>query len=229
MIGLLLAGLALDPGPALAPSPVDLLAAAAELDRRLDGAEAAARALGRVHTALAEAERKAGRPPACDDPAVVALLPRTAPLGMGVRSWAQSARAQSDRLNTMQQAVTVAALIDAPLAQDLARLRERVSAIERSYAELIQVEQHRIGPIAARCAVPLAPGPGLSVTLPLPAAEKAPLVAILGLGGGLICPAGAPADGQMVLVSGSACYSAGACDCSPLPVAPAAVLGPEAR
>ncbi len=75
MIGLLLAGLALDPGPALAPSPVDLLAAAADLDRRLDGAEAAARALGRVHTALAEAERKAGGPPACDDPAVVALLP----------------------------------------------------------------------------------------------------------------------------------------------------------
>lgn len=228
MIGLLLAGLALDPGPALAPSPVDLLAAAAELGRRLDGAEAAARALGRVHTALAEAERRAGGPPACDDAVVVALLPRTTPLGAGVRSWAQSARAQSDRVQSMMQSVTVSALIDDPLAQDLAHLRERVSAIERAYAELIQVEQHRVGPLAARCPTPLAPGPGLVVSLPLPAAEREPLVAILGLGGGFLCPVGAPADGQMVLVSGPSCYSAGPCSCSPAPVAPAAVLGPEA-
>ena len=229
MIGLLLAGLALDPGPALAPSPIDLLAAAAELDRRLDGAEAAARALGRVHTALAEIERKTGGPPACEDPVVIALVPRTTPLGAGLRSWAQAARAQSDRLNTLQQAVTVSALIDAPLAQDLAHLRDRVTAIERAYAELIQVEQQRIGPIAARCPASLAPGPGLVVSLPLPPAEEPPLVAILGLGGGLLCPISAPADGTLVLVAGAACYSAGPCDCSPAPVAPAAVLGPEAR
>ena len=56
--------------------------------------------------------------------------------------------------------------------------------------------------------------------------DPVPLRAVIGLGGGRLCPDDLPADGKVVVLKGtSACYSAEGCDCDPAMVLPGAVLG----
>ncbi|MFT4569855.1 MAG: hypothetical protein ACI8TX_002428 [Hyphomicrobiaceae bacterium] len=63
-----------------------------------------------------------------------------------------------------------------------------------------------------------------SPLLELGAIETGP-IAVLAVGGGLLCPAGIRADGVVVLDETRGCWAPLRCDCEPEPLLPAAVLG----
>jgi hypothetical protein len=69
----------------------------------------------------------------------------------------------------------------------------------------------------------LEPAPGIP-SPGVPAAGERPGIAVVGLGGGSICPLGLPAHGRVVVIDGPACVSRAGCACEPVPVHPGAVL-----
>jgi hypothetical protein len=211
-------------GPAaLAPGPAELLAEVTELERRVEAAEAALSALRRVHNALA-VQLQRGLDP-CVDGAAASLLARTPALGALARDRVQAAQAERARVGVIAEAPTVRALVDGELRMAVEGLHARVEAGGQGYQELVAWQERFLSPWGG-CPVTLSVAPGLSQPSPRPPAERTARVAILGVGGGHVCPGGEIADGRALLVLGAACWSPGPCDCAPLPVEPAAVLGP---
>ncbi len=63
-----------------------------------------------------------------------------------------------------------------------------------------------------------------SPLLELGAIEEGP-IAVIGIGGGMLCPPGEAADGVVVLDGPEGCWAPIRCDCKPRPLLPAAILG----
>jgi hypothetical protein len=207
------AGLA--PSDLLAPGPRELDQALGELEARLDRADAAATALIRTHNALGEALASAPGRLACDAPAI-AYVARTEPLGTGYRDRVQAARAQGERLATIVTAPTVLSLADGPVKARTNAATTRLSAHERSYAELDAWQKRFVVPLLRRCHPALAPGAGIGE-------PSTGWVAVVALGPGRVCPSGEAAS-EFTLVNGPVCVSLTSCSCTPAPVAPGAVV-----
>lgn len=210
----------------LAPSPADLAASAAETEARVARAEAIGVALIRVQNGWGEmlATGKAPQKP-CDDPGARSLFARAAVFGPTWRDAAQAARAERDRLVEIAAAPTVAPLVGDDTATAIKALLARVAAQESRYVEATAWQRAYMLPPAG-CDRTLEPIAGLSNAAPSAPGESVG-TAVIGLGGGRVCPVDAPADGTPVVTAGLACVSAGStCDCAPTAVAPAAVLGP---
>jgi hypothetical protein len=219
---------ALEPG-LLAPDPGTLAAHRARLEERLGRADAVGEAVARVHNRLAERQAR-GKAAPCADGEGRSLVARARALGLALREEVQAARAQAARVKRLAEAPTVRPLLTTEERARLAALDARSGEQVRLYGELSAWHAAHVPP-AERCAVQLAPAPGLSLTAPgAPAAEargERP-VAVLGVGGGHLCPGAVPADGRVaVLPGGRGCYAAdAACGCAPVPLLPGAVLGP---
>jgi hypothetical protein len=209
------AGAGLEPSDLLAPGPKELDDALGELERRLDKADAAATALVRTHNALGEAFASTSGRLACDAPAMK-YVARTIPLGEGYRDRVQAARAQGERVATIVQAPTVLSLATGPMKTRANAATSRVAAHERSYAELDAWQVRFVVPLERRCHPLLTPDEGLGE----PASGWVAFVALVP---GRICPGGDVATGFAV-VQGPACMSLSSCACTPVPVAPGAVL-----
>ena len=218
LVGLALAADAqagLEPSDLLAPGPKELDDALTELEARLDRADAAATALIRTHNALGEALASAQERLACDAPAL-RYVARTVPLGHGYRDRVQAARAQGDRVAAIAAAPTVLSLATGPVKTRTSMATSRLSAHERGYAELDAWQVRYVLPLLRRCQPALAPDEGLGDT-------ASGWVAFVAIVPGRICPGGEVATGFAV-VQGPACMSLTSCACTPLPVAPGAVL-----
>lgn len=211
----------------VAPGPLELLDAVDELEARISGAQAVAVALQRTQNALAEGLASSRTPPGCDDAWTGMLAARTAPLGAGLRDRVQASRAQLERVRAIAAEPTVQPVVTADLAQRLSSAGAAVERLTSAYLGASAWQKSNLGAYLARCKPKLetAPGP------PPPALPTAPSdprrVAVVGVGGGRVCPIDQPADGSAVLLTGpTACYGATTCDCLPLPVSPGAVVGP---
>jgi hypothetical protein len=205
----------LEPSDLLAPGPKELDEALGELERRLDKADAAATALVRTHNALGEAFASTQGRLACDAPAMK-YVARTTPLGEGYRDRVQAARAQGDRVAAISQAPTVQSLATGPMKTRANTATSRLAAHERSYAELDAWQVRFVAPLQRRCRTVLATDEGIGE----PATGWVAFVAMVP---GRICPGGEVATGFAV-VEGPACMSLASCACTPVPVAPGAVL-----
>lgn len=214
-------------GPAaLAPGPQELRDAGQAMEQRLDAADAIGVALSRVHGRWAERELAAPRADPCADPDAVSLAARARALGRGYRDAVQSARVGLERLERLWAAPTIVPLLD-PNARDAATVvRDRVARHVESYLEAASWQGLYVEPRVRACAVTLTPVAGLSWAGPTATDEELGSVAIIGIGGGTVCPTQDPADGRVVVVNGAACYGDAGCRCAPEPVLPGAVLGP---
>lgn len=211
----------------LAPGPLELLVALDELESRVLGAQAAAVALQRTQNALAEGLASSRTAPPCDDAWTAMLAARSPPLGAGLRDRVQASRAQLDRVRAIEAEPTVAPVVTADLAERLAVAGKTVDQLTSAYLGASAWQKVNLGPFLARCKPQLETGPGPPPPA-LPAAPIQPLqVAVVGVGGGRVCPIDLPADNSMVVLTAPlACYGVSSCDCLPLPVSPGAVVGP---
>ena len=205
----------LEPSDLLAPGPKELDEALGELERRLDKADAAATALIRTHNALGEAFASTEGRLACDAP-VMKYVARTTPLGEGYRDRVQAARAQGERVAAIARAPTVLSLATGPVKTRADAATSRLAAHERSYAELDAWQVRFVAPLQKRCHPKLTPDEGLGET-------ASGWVAFVALVPGRVCPGAEVATGFAV-VEGPACMSLTSCACTPVPVAPGAVL-----
>jgi hypothetical protein len=231
IVSVLTASAAPPPSPAsraLAPGQPDYLHHRRALAERLAEADAVGVALTRVHNSLGGL-LSAGLAKPCESERARSLAARTRPLGAAYRDAAQSARAEAARVRTLLQAPTLA-----PLLQDEDRnaaegLLQRSAAHARRYLELHAWQERFVEPFLRQCDAKLVPAEGLPGAGPTgPGNEEGP-VAVLGLGGGRICPGNYVADGRvLILLSPKACYGGPTCTCEPRPVLPGAVLGPPA-
>ncbi|HYX93039.1 MAG TPA: hypothetical protein VE782_15840 [Myxococcaceae bacterium] len=190
------------------------------LEDKLVRAEAIHVALSRMQNQLAE-RLKAGLGP-CADATGESLVARTRVLGPALRDAAQAARAELARVRALRESPTVAPLLGGPEQSRLDALTERVKSASRRY--LVALEwNRRFIPDESRCAARVQASPGL------PAPDGAPNrgpVAVIGAGGGHICPGQLRAEGVIVLDRPEACYALQDCACSPKPVFPGAVIAP---
>lgn len=228
MIPLLAAALAADPA-ALAPTPADLTAAVAALELRLAEAEAVGEAAARVQNRWIEDPAVTGARPTrapCKEPADAALAANAGAWTSAYRDATQSARAALDRVEPMWTAPTVRPLLG---EEDRSRAAELRAAVERhtaTWLELAAWHDRVIAPTVRRCPALPSPAPGVP-RAEIPAEDDlSPGVAVIALGGGLLCPGAVPADGRaVVLADGLACVAATTCDCVPAAQSPGAVLG----
>lgn len=208
-------------GPQWLVPDLDLYAAHKRaLESKLADAEAIGTALSRVHNHLGERLR-AGKEH-CQDAQGQSLLARSRVLGPALRDAVQSARAEEERVRALQEMPTVAPLIDERERASIRRLGEAIRAAQRKF--LVASEwQRRFVESRAACRPALVSAPGLPE--PANGSPRAP-IAIMGVGGGKVCPSGARADGVIVLERPVACYGGEDCACTPSPILPGAVLGP---
>jgi len=243
----------------LAPGLVQANEAVERLERLTDEAEAIGTALFRVHNAFGEqraamAAAAAARPapsaskapaapkppsgPDCTTPWLLDLGARSRELGRAFRDAVQSTRVQGRRIENLTVEPTVQPLLDPETNHRVLSLLARVDDLVRSYPEAASWQEHYVEPLLAGCEPALVPAAGIADAAPAAAkdggaagspARKSKLIAILAFGGGWLCPGAVPAAGVM-LVSGEICYSASeTCDCEPVEVSPATVLGPDAK
>jgi len=209
----------------LAPGPQELQSAVQEMQVRLGRAELVQVALGRVHAAWGEALATDRLADPCKDPLVSSWVARSRALGSAYRDEVQASRAQLERLEYLWSSPTVQPILDAEQRTLAAHLRERTAEQVRAWAEAAAWQSSLIEPKAKKCAHELVPTDGLSYVGPDAALPKTG-VAILGTGEGVLCPMNVPASGVVLAPDGLACWSSRSCDCTPIEVAPAAVLGP---
>jgi hypothetical protein len=223
----------------LAPGLVQANQAIARLQRLTEEAEAIGTAMFRVHNSIGEKRAFAAKPPDCKTDWLLDLGARSRELGRAFRDAVQSARVQARRVENMTVEPTVAPLVDPETNHKVTTLLERVDNLVRGYPEASTWQQRYVEPLLKGCEPELVKGTGFPDPVPgvddrkgddgPASAKKAPLVAVIAIGGGFLCPGAVPAAGVM-LVSGSICYSdSEACDCEPSAVSPATVLGPEAK
>lgn len=224
-LGLLAAAPPLVPPRALAPDHAyfqDTLAAS-ELATR--DVIALGSAVTRIHNAWAE--RQARGVPPCDDVEAGDLAARAPVFGSAYRDAVQRARAAASRLTRLVVAPVLTPLISARDRDRAERVLKTTRDHARAYGEASAWQATYVLPWTARCAPPLRPAPGLVSRAPRASAEQEAATAVVGIGGGRVCPLDVPADGAAVVVAGSsACYGPERCDCAPVPVQAGAVLAP---
>ncbi len=223
----------------LAPSLLQATQAIERLDRLTAEAEAIGTALFRVHNEFAERRLKSAAPPPCEARWLIDLGGRSREFGGAFRDAVQSARVQGARVESLIVQPTVAPLLDPATNHRVLALLGRVDDLSSRYPEASAWQQQFIEPLLADCAVTFTPAGGFASPAPeaapdaataaMPAGKREPLVAIMAIGGGWLCPGAVPAAGVM-LVAGKVCYSASeACGCEPVAVDPATVMGPDTK
>lgn len=177
--------------------------------------------------------------PDCTTPWLLDLGARSRDFGRAFRDAVQSTRVQGRRVENLTVEQTVQPLLDPETNHRVLKLLAKVDTLVRSYPEAASWQARYVEPLLKGCEPALVPVAGIPDAAPaaakdanavVPGADrKARLIAILAFGGGWLCPGAVPAAGVM-LVSGEICYSASeSCDCEPVAVSPATVLGPEAK
>ncbi len=210
----------------VAPGPVELASATRDLDERLARASAVALAMGRLHATWGEALATGVTPDACGDLAFGSLAARSRAFGAAYRDAVQDARAATDRLAYLHEAATVAPLLDASDRAAFARSKAEAEHHVAVYLEMSAWQTRFVEPAARGCELSLDRVDGVAWTGAV-AATDLRSAAVLGVGGGYVCPGAVPADGSVVVVEGFACVAPDAsCGCVPVPVLPAAVLTP---
>lgn len=224
----------------LAPGLVQANEAVTRLERLTDEATAIGTALFRVQNEFGEKRATQKELPDCKTAWMLDLGARSREFGRAYRDAVQSARVQSRRVEELTVEPTVQPLIDPETNHKVLTLLARVDDLVRRYPEAAAWQERYVEPVLSGCEGTLAPAPGFPDPAPDAAPEpglgpavgqprKSPLIAVLAVGGGFLCPGAVPAAGVM-LVSGSICYSASdSCDCEPATVSPATVLGPETK
>ncbi len=206
----------------LAPSPLDFERILDETSALCERAEAIDAAVARVQNAAAQSwSITSSKTP--DALAVEPILLRDH------RDAVQSLRASSERLERISEAPTVAPVVIGARGERVKQLLERTRLLVRRYAEMLAWHERYVRPALARLEGSPALSPRAGWPLPRVRASDDPLprTAVIGIGGGLVCPDGLRADGSTVLLKGEiACYGESDCSCVPVPVAPGAVLGP---
>jgi hypothetical protein len=207
---------------ALAPTPAEFQSALGLLADHLRDADAYREATARLHNAWAEATPR--KP--CSSAEDASLAARALAFGGAWRDAAQAARAQFDRVTPWATAPTLAPLLDPAEVERLAALHRRVDAHGREVIEASAWHARWIAPAVRTCPPPLASSRGLPRAERAAEGEHPVAVAIIGLGGGTLCPGAVPAHGQpVVMAEGRACLGDPRCTCVPRPVLPAEVLG----
>lgn len=208
----------------LAPGLSELRTERARLQERVERAEALATAAGRMQNIWAEAAI-ASKLPSCETSEGAQRAALASGLGAAWRDAAQDARVQADRVRELVERPTVAPLLPQAEAEALLALAVRAEAQPGAYLEHLGWYRAYGGSAWAGCPAPLGPSTGLV------GAPAGPRTAIFGIGGGFVCPGGAPANGRAVVVTGgAACIDATeACGCTPEPVLPGAVLSRKAE
>lgn len=210
-----------DPVDDLAPGPRELAAAEDELAARLVAAEAIGRAVARLQGAWASLPGK-GAP--CKDPARGPLSVRFRHFADAWHDAVQRVRVQAERTSRTAQAPTVVPILDPERTRVLDALTARARSQEAAWLELVAWTA-RAMPRA--CDLPLVPAEGIPDPIVRTEAEAVGAIAVTATGGGWLCPAAIPAEGQVAVIAGSACWSEQPhCACDPARVHPAAVLGP---
>lgn len=222
-VGAVLACLVLGPlasaGP-VAPSRSEALAMLAAADERQADVQAVTIAVGLLHARWAEAGPPRTRAWPCSDPARTGLATAAGSFLEAHRRVREAARLALVEAEQAFAAPTVAPLVLPLDRRALLAARERFEAAEATGRTLEAWHRRYIEPTAAACPAPLRADEGRPDPL-----ERHDQVAVIGAGGGLLCPGGVPADGSVVLAPGRACVAA-TCDCQPQPVLPGAILVP---
>lgn len=225
VLGLLGATPPLVPPRALAPDHAYFQATLDAAERATRDVVALGSAVTRTHNAWAE--RQARGIPACEDGEAADLAARAPVFGAAYRDAVQRARAAASRLTRLVVAPVLTPLISARDRDRADRVLQITRDHARAYVEASAWQATHLAPWAARCAPVLRPAPGLVSRAPRTSAEQEVATAVVGIGGGRVCPLDAPADGTAVVIPGSsACYGPERCDCAPVPVQPGAVLAP---
>lgn len=208
----------------LAPDLKTLLTHAERLEGYVSAASATGDALGRVQNRWLD-----GDGDRCESDADRSLAARARVLGSAQRDMLQSARSELARVQVMAASPTVAPLVDAELRRRVQEADAALDSLVAGWTAAAAWQQRFVEPALIGCEVSLTVGPGLAATTPMAAGEGEP-VALLSLHGGLVCSdslAGRRRSGGVVVVpDGLACYDMVVCDCEPLPVTHAEVLGP---
>ncbi len=223
----------------LAPSLLQATQAIERMDRLTAEAEAIGTALFRVHNEFGEHRQRDPAAPPCEAAWLTDLGGRAREFGRAFRDAVQSARVQGIRVESLIVQPTVAPLLDPETNHRVLALLDRIDDLTRRYPEAFAWQERFVEPLLADCAVILAPAAGFAAPAPeaaldaatgtTPGRKREPLVAIIAIGGGWLCPGVVPAAGVM-LVSGKVCYSASeTCVCEPVEVDPATVLGPDTK
>lgn len=219
LLALFLAG-AIDPS-LLAPGPQELAAQVKRLREHLAEADAVGGAEARIHNLLAAGPAQAGSSALCSTPENRSLLTRSRVFGKAYRDAVQTTRADAARLRRMLEEPTLQPILRPEQREQADELLGQVDAHVRRYREQAAWQARYLEPAARSCAAELSAAPGIST-----GADAGP-VAVVGVGGGRICPAGAAADGRVVVLQApKACWSSGSCTCTPASVLPGAVIGP---
>lgn len=158
----------------------------------------------------------------CDDE-TASLIARERHLGHAYRDLLQAWRIEVLRLQEERQSPTISPLV---MEHDQERLKELVVSLNQQlsfWGSLTSWQKSRIEPWVAVCRAPLRPSEGLPPWRTWDGAPEPKVV--IGVGAGRICPNDEPADGAVLLVDGEACWAETQCDCTPVPVGDAAVLG----
>ena len=204
----------------LAPGPQELRAQMSTLRRHLEEADAVGRAEARIHNALAQGPLPQGAAALCADDGSRSLLARSRVFGGAYRDLVQTARADAGRLRRLIAEPTLEPILRREQKQQADALLARVDEHVRRYREMAAWQLRYLEPALQRCKPELAAAPGLP-------GERFARTAVSGVGGGRICPGGAPADGTVVVLDEPrACYGVADCSCAPVAVEPGAVLGP---
>ena len=203
---------------------------------------AMAAAAARPPAPAAKGQPAAPKPPAgpdCKTPWLLDLGARSREFGRAFRDAVQSTRVQGRRVENLTVEQTVQPLLDPETNHRVLKLLAHVDNLVRSYPEAASWQERYVEPLLKGCDPALVPSAGIPDAAPAAAKDfddaaptsggKPRLIAIIAFGGGWLCPGAVPAAGVM-LVSGEICYSASeSCDCEPVAVSPATVLGPEAN
>lgn len=209
------------PAPWLAPDPALLATEERALVSRLQRAEAIGTAMLRAQNQLGE--RLGSGATLCAADEGKALVTRTRVLGHALREASQSARAAWARVRALSKERSLAPLLDPATHARLQSLAARVEQAEARYLQAFQWQRRFVETKGDACGIPLRPAPGFSA--PSTDTRQGP-VAIIALGGGLVCPGRHPARGVVVLAEPRACYGGDDCACTPEPVLPGAIIGP---
>jgi len=170
-------------------------------DDALFRAEALGEAVGLLHNAFAERLGTRRTLPVCDDPELGSLVARTRSFGEAWHAAVEDARqVAADPTQT-------------------ARLQAQVRAVTEAGAW----HRHHVESSFRGCVPKLESAPGVGSPAFAAAGERRG-IAVIGVGGGSICPLGLPARGRPVVIEGPACVSRAGCDCEPVEVEPGAVL-----
>lgn len=191
----------------------------AELEERMEEAESLQRAAALSQNAYMRTRLKGFVQ--CSKREALGVAHRSRVYGTTHRNLVQSLRASVERLHHELRSPLVSPLVrGGTLESRMESLKSRLSTQTEQAVVMSTWDRHVLHPRLSACDVSLRAGEGSSE---LPGRRT-----VIGLGGGVVCPAGRPADGTPVVLAGEeACLdTTDACGCTPSPVGHGAVLAP---